>query len=230
MPRKPPTESGRAYVKSIRKDIAFTLKDAPGRDRAFWITASTEDIDRDGDRLMSDGWRLQNFMRNPVIPWAHKYDEPPVAKALSARVEDRRLKLLIQFATAEEYAFADTIYRLYKGGYLNAFSVGFSPIRSERVERNINGRKIWGRDFLEQELLEVSTVTIPSNPAALARAKAKGVISPCEFRDLHLIEEIYKIAGEVVQRRISNLVEKAIAKRFERSRIDKRLRERGVVS
>jgi len=171
-------------MKIIRKNINFETKQDPGRPRAFWVTGSTEDIDRDGDRILSSGWHFENFLKNPVIPWAHMYQQPPVAKALDVKVIDKKLKLLIQFATAEEYAFADTIYRLYKGKYLNAFSVGFSSIRSERVERTINGQKRSGYDFIENELWEVSACTVPSNPNALAEAKQKGIITPGELEGL----------------------------------------------
>jgi Escherichia/Staphylococcus phage prohead protease len=171
-------------MKIIRKNINFETKQEPGQPRAFWVTGSTEDIDRDGDRILSSGWQFENFLKNPVIPWAHMYNQPPVAKALDVRVIDKKLRLLIQFATAEEYAFADTIYRLYKGKYLNAFSVGFHPIRSERVERTVNGQKRAGYDFIENELWEVSACTVPSNPNALAEAKQKGIITPGEFEGL----------------------------------------------
>lgn len=166
----------------VKKDIQFETKAAGSR--SFWITASTEDVDRDGDRILSEGWHLENFKKNPVIPWAHKYDQPPVAKALQTKVQDKKLKLLIELASAEEYPFADTIYRLYNGKFLNAFSVGFNPMGRQRVERLVNGRKITGYDYLEAELWEVSACTVPSNPNALVSAKKKGVITAAEFKSI----------------------------------------------
>lgn len=205
-------------MKLIRKNIEFKSEEA-SRSRSFWITASTEDVDRDGDRILSDGWRLGNFRKNPVIPWAHKYDQPPVAKALETKVENKKLRLLIKFATAEEYPFADTIYRLYKGKFLNAFSVGFNPIGRERVERLVNGRKITGYDYIETELWEVSACTVPSNPNALASAKAKGIITASEFKSLESssaiqldfnMAELAIRCGDIFKKRIYKVVEDKI--------------------
>lgn len=211
-------------MKLIRKNINFETKQEPGQPRAFWVTGSTEDIDRDGDRILSSGWQFENFLKNPVIPWAHIYNQPPVAKALDVKVIDKKLRLHIQFATAEEYAFADTIYRLYKGKYLNAFSVGFHPIRSERVERTVNGQKRAGYDFIENELWEVSAVTVPSNPNALAEAKQKGVISPHEFEGLRtsggsegvgsLTRDDVILIGETCSRLIREKIRKSINDRL----------------
>lgn len=196
----------------IRKDFKVAIKDSSGDSRTLWIVASTEDIDRDGDRILSSGWRLENFLRNPVVPWAHQYNEPPVAKAEEVRIQNQKLIMLIKFALAEEYSFADTVFRLYKGGYLNAFSVGFKPIRDEPVERSINGVRVKGRDFLEQELWEVSACTIPSNPNALTLAKQKGVGMACHCDRIWLEHEIREVAGELFRKRISEIVRRGIAR------------------
>jgi len=194
----------------VRKDIQFKIGEDQSRSRSFWVVGSTEDIDRDGDRMLTDGWHLENFLKNPVIPWAHKYDQPPVAKALTTKVQDKKLKFLIQFAKAEEYPFADTIYRLYKGKFLNAFSVGFNPIRSEIVERTVNGRKARGYDFIEQELWELSACTLPSNPNALTAAKRKGIINTREYNDLYLEQLAGKIAEDVINKRIEAVIKKRL--------------------
>ena len=47
-------------------------------------------------------------------------------------------------------------YGLYRGGFLNAVSVGFIPLRWE----NGTEQTAYGRKYLEQELLEVSAVGI----------------------------------------------------------------------
>ncbi len=48
--------------------------------------------------------------------WAHNYDDPPIGEAVKVWVDDSKLKFHIQFAEKDEYEFADTIYKLYKGG------------------------------------------------------------------------------------------------------------------
>lgn len=170
-------------MKKRIKAIPFEIKEINEDDRSFLAVASTEDLDRDNDRIMASGWDLSEFVKNPVVPWAHKYGDPPVARAEDVHVEAGRLMFRPRFASAEEYPFADTIFKLYKGGFLKAFSVGFKPKRWERVERQGKGS---GYDYLETELWEISACTVPSNPNALVAAKSAGVISE---EELERIEE-----------------------------------------
>lgn len=165
-------------MKKQVKTIAFEIKDINEEERSFLAVASTEDIDRDNDRIIMDGWDLSNFKKNPVVPWAHRYGEPPVARAEEIFVQDGKLMFRPKFATKGEYDFADTIYKLYRGGFLRSFSVGFMPKRYEIVERKKGAR---GYDYLECELWEISACTVPSNPNALVAAKAKGVIDDDEL-------------------------------------------------
>lgn len=161
------------------KAINFEIKDIDEKGRSFLAVASTEDVDRDGDRIMATGWDLASFKQNPVIPWAHNYSNPPIAKAAEIFIENNRLMFRPIFASADDYPFADTIWKLYKGGFLKSFSVGFRAKRWEYVDR---GKGIRGRDFSEQELWEISACTIPSNPNALIAAKSAGVITDEEVQ------------------------------------------------
>jgi len=161
-------------MKRMKKTINFEIKEVDDQDRSFLAVGSTDDIDRDNDRIFAAGWDLENFKKNPVIPWSHRYGDPPVAKAIDVFTQEGRLMFRPKFASAEEYPFADTIYKLYKGGFLHAFSVGFDPKRYEIVERGKGGR---GFDILEQELWEISACTVPANPNALMAATMKGIIT-----------------------------------------------------
>lgn len=185
------------------KTIPFEIKDINEEERSFLAVASTEDIDRDNDRMMADGWDLGNFLKNPVVPWAHRYGEPPVAKATEIYVKDGKLMFTPKFASKEEYDFADTIFRLYKGGFLRSFSVGFMPKRYEIVEREPAeaGKKgSRGYDYLEQELWEISACTVPSNPNALVAAKAKGVIDDAELEAIE--KEVTSNEQQVADKRL----------------------------
>lgn len=165
-------------MKQKQKIIACEIKEINEEERSFLAVASTEDIDRDDDRIMADGWDIKNFMKNPVVPWSHRYGEPPVAQALEVYAKDGKLMFRPKFASYDEYPFADTIFKLYKGGYLRSFSVGFNPMRYEIVERE-KGRR--GYDFIEQELWEVSACTVPCNPNALVEARNKGILNDAHF-------------------------------------------------
>ncbi|MCT6901917.1 MAG: HK97 family phage prohead protease [Lactobacillus sp.] len=138
-------------------------------DRTLRFIGSTEVPDRDGDIILASGWELDNYKANPVFLWAHDYSKPPIGKAIDVRVSNKQLIFDIQFPEEGVYPLADTVYKLYKGGFLNATSVGFVGKQAEPIA---NGSK-----YIRQELLELSAVPVPSNPTALQQAKSKGYIS-----------------------------------------------------
>jgi len=140
--------------------------------RIVRFTLSTADVDRQNDTIAQDGWDLGNFASNGVVLWCHDSCKPPVAKALKTWSDGTALRSIAQFATRDEYDFADTVYRLLRGGYLNAVSVGFKPIEWKMVDRESNS---FGYDFLKQELLEYSVVPVPAHPGALVEARAAGI-------------------------------------------------------
>jgi hypothetical protein len=147
--------------------------------RSITFTISTSGRDRDGDIISQDGWDLKHYLENPQVLWAHKADELPIARAANTKVINGKLMSEAIFATREEYEFADTVFRLYKGGFLNATSVGFVPTEMELIEGENPGEL--GFKFLKQNLLEFSAVAIPSNPEALVVARGRGIdVKPCE--------------------------------------------------
>jgi HK97 family phage prohead protease len=136
--------------------------------------------DRDGEVIKASGWELENYKKNPIVLWAHDYSAPPVGKATSVKVSKGQLVFTVKFADAETYPFADTIYKLCKGGFLNATSVGFIPKEWETGKKENDP----SRTYLKQELLELSIVPVPSNPDALRNAFDKGLITIKEFESL----------------------------------------------
>ncbi|MBW1777363.1 MAG: HK97 family phage prohead protease [Deltaproteobacteria bacterium] len=165
----------------LYKDIGVSIKEVDDASRTFTAVASTEDVDRDGDMIRADGWNLKEFKKNPVIPWGHNYSLPPVARAVKVWVDGKKLMVKIKFPQPEtvgEFSFEDKIYRMYRDGFLNSFSVGFNADRFEHVERRANGRSRIGTDFIKQTLWEISAVTIPANPGAtIERAKSEGILT-----------------------------------------------------
>src|SRR5512145_2801776 len=98
--------------------------------------ASTATLDRYHEVIEPSGWRLDSYRRNPVFQNAHNYGDIlfTLGKALSTEVrtmgDGAALCQRIQFAT-EVNPVARIAYGLYKGGFLNAVSVGFIPLRWE---------------------------------------------------------------------------------------------------
>lgn len=137
-------------------------------DRTVSFVLSTSSPDRAEDTVSVDGWKLDNYMNNPIVLWGHDHDIPAIGRMARIGKESGALVGAVQFATAEQHPFADTIFRLVDGGFLQTGSVSFIPLRYEIRQ---NG----GLDFLENELLEYSVTNIPMNPECLARAMAKGI-------------------------------------------------------
>src|SRR6266566_4094365 len=101
--------------------------------------ASTATLDRYREIIEPEGWKLDSYRRNPVFQNAHNYGDIlfTLGKALFTEVRDiggrQALCQRIQFAT--EVNPVDRIaYGLYSGGFLNAVSVGFIPLRWEDGE------------------------------------------------------------------------------------------------
>jgi len=156
----------------LRKAFVAEAKASAEGERIIDFVISTDIVDRMGDTIAVDGWKFADYRKNPVVLWAHDSDMLPIGKASNVRVEDGKLKARTEFMPREMSPFADSVYRAIKGGFLNAVSVGFSPIKyafSEEDDRS------FGIDFTEQELLEFSVVPIPANPEALVEARAAGV-------------------------------------------------------
>lgn len=167
----------------IWRTINFKITEINEDERSFMAVASDNSTDRHGESIMQEGWDLENFIKNPVVPWGHDYYNPPVATAVEVGLKDGKLMFKPKFATVAELSsdpsnpsdwakFVDTIYNMYKGGYLRAFSVGFIPTEMD------------GDTFKKQELLEISAVTVPSNPNALALAYKEGVIDEAQRKIL----------------------------------------------
>ena len=152
--------------------------------------ASTATLDRYHEVIEPSGWRLDSYRSNPVFQNAHNYGDIlfTLGKALTTEVRSvggaHALCQRIQFAT-EVNPVARIAYGLYKGGFLNAVSVGFIPLRWEdggSSAASAKGSNDPRRRYLEQELLEVSAVAIPANPDALALGLKSGVVTKSDLQ------------------------------------------------
>jgi len=150
-------------------------------DRTVTAIISTGAIDREQEILAPQGADFTQYEKNPVVLWAHDYRGEPIAKTNWIKVHPkqspREIRAQMKFAETPK---AEQIYQLFKGGYLNAFSVGFIPKEYHKPEPDEIKKKPElaeaKRIYDEWELLEFSAVPVPANPEALAVAvKAKSV-------------------------------------------------------
>lgn len=169
-------------------NISCKTLDNPGRILRF--IASDEAPDRDNDIVRVKGWELSHYAKNPVVLWAHSYALPPMGKCVNIVKTDRELIVDTKFPTLEEMCsdishpsdhalLTDTVYNLYRGGYMNAVSVGFQPLDYKiRDDEDALKNPEWQRgcEIFRQDLYEYSLVPVPANPNALIQAKQAGYL------------------------------------------------------
>jgi len=163
---------------AIQKEIFGVKTEIDADERTAEVVISTTAVDRDGEVVLAKGGVFENFMKNPVVLWAHKHDDAPIGRALWIKQGNKKITAKVKFAETEQ---AEEVYKLYSGGFLNAFSIGFISNKSHRPEpKEIAKLPEWAnvwRVIDEWELLEFSAVPVPSNPEALAQAvKTKSVV------------------------------------------------------
>lgn len=163
-------------VRAVTSERA-TVVDAEKRILRF--VASDESWDRCGTLIRSTGWDFENYLKNPVFLWCHQHEGLPLGQAQKVSVINKRLIMDIQFASPEEYPFAETVYKLYLGGFLRANSVGMYP-----MEWNLIGEgESVGIEFTRQELIEDSACPVPANPNALVLAVGAGDLTRQQAAD-----------------------------------------------
>jgi HK97 family phage prohead protease len=149
-----------------RKTLAAEIKTLG--ERQVETIASTASLDREGDRILPSAWRLDSYLKNPVVLWAHDYRTPPIAKSIKVSVVNGSLVTIDEFPEPGIHPLADVVYGLVQSGVIRAKSVGFTPVK---WQPNDSG----GRDFTEVELLEHSFVSVPANAEAVITARSKSV-------------------------------------------------------
>jgi HK97 family phage prohead protease len=148
------------------KQLFIKQLDAPqaGDEEKYIIRGvfSTGSPDRQGDIVVQNGWDVKEFLLNPVVLWAHDHWQFAVAKVIELGFNaEGNLSGAIQFA-AEENPASMILYKLYKGGYMRAFSAGFDSI--DGGYDKVNDVTVLTRNIL----YEISCVNVPANAEALA--------------------------------------------------------------
>lgn len=158
----------------IRKAFVSKIEDG-GQPRTKRFTITTGAVDRDGDTIDVSGWDIAQYVKNPVVLWAHDSRSLPIGKALEVITGPDKLSALDEFTTRDLNPLGDMVFNLVDQGFLNAVSVGFRPTKWAFNEDRGSGGWMPAYDFMEQELLEHSVVPVPANPEALIEARSAGV-------------------------------------------------------
>lgn len=162
-----PTERESAIVYKM-----FELKAAEGdgAERSFDVIASTETVDSYGD-IVKANWRLERYAANPIVLFGHNTRDPScvIGTASDVKVEGGALTARITLVGEEVNPEAERVFKLMKAGALRGISVGFLPHSYGWAK--VNDQEVFVLD--DNELFEISVVSVPANPDALAQLHAK---------------------------------------------------------
>lgn len=125
---------------------------------------STEQINRYGYRVLTDGIDVSDFEKNPVLMLNHDTYNLPIGKIENLRKEGGKLIGTPVFDEGDERAMS--VKRKLEGGFLNASSIHFSTI-----ETSINKLHLLKGQtrptVTKSSLVEISIATIPGNAGAV---------------------------------------------------------------
>lgn len=151
----------------------FEIQVLAADDRGGRILINTPAVDRDRDRVMPSGCRMESYLKNPVVQWGHNYREPWSTIGRTKTIEITPDGIVAEFElrpAANDQDPQNIVRLLWEGGWVKTASIGFIP---KAGKPNDEG----GYDFSEWELLEWSLVPIPANQEAL-RLAVKGIDDP----------------------------------------------------
>jgi len=120
-----------------------------------------------------------------VLLFAHNSREP-IGIVEPIEVEGKRLIAHAKLAKEGSNPVADVVWAMIEQDMLRASSVGFMPTKDPNPiwrDDDEDSGILTGFEFVGQELLELSVVSVPANPNALALAKGFA-LSPDQLRSL----------------------------------------------
>lgn len=165
--------------------------------------ASDERVDRQGDIVLQN-WKFDDYQNNPLMLYAHRWDDPPIGTVIGWNVMERRsrsyngrsLRLMPLFATKEQYEWADTIFRLAKARFLRTGSVGFYSDNIVQVrdpnERMRLGLGANGVIYDKNNLIEWTVAPVPANQGALQSLSLVARKGLLRGDDLRVVTDIFK--------------------------------------
>jgi HK97 family phage prohead protease len=137
------------------------------------VIASTEMLDSFGT-VLRQNWRLERFLANPVVLWAHDRTALPIGTAKNVKVsgnksDGKRLTATLCLRDREVCPKAGEVLDAFQDGSLKGVSVGFRSHASKWEKED-------DREFLvldDNELLEISPCAVPANPETLAVLRSR---------------------------------------------------------
>lgn len=150
--------------------------------------AVSEGIKRDGSTIQVKGIDLRNLKANPVLMWAHRYDQPPIGRIVDFRkttVDGLGKVLKIRFtpckaaSDTEHKRFADSIFEMLMNGDLRTVSFGWRTLEAEPIRDGDGYYTGW--NFIRTDAMETSVVPVPADPDALITNIRERGLNPERF-------------------------------------------------
>lgn len=164
----------------VRRSIDIDVRAFDEDERSFDVVASTDTIDGHGD-IVEQSFDLKRYKKNSVVLWQHNAfgtfdgsraeDFLPIGRAKDVKVEGGKLTAKIYIVKGDgPDSITEKIWRRVQQGVLRAVSIGFRPGKVTKETNTKTGKEILR--LADNELFEISVVTIPSNPDAVAKSIA----------------------------------------------------------
>ena len=149
---------------------------------AHRMVVAANERSRNGDELNLRGVAFKNYLKNPVVLWAHdSFGGVPIGKTLEIDHDDQG-RIVADFQFNSEDPFAARVENAWNGGFIRAASIRYLPTKV--VEVRGKAGEVERFRIEESELLEWSLVPIPADPDSV-RAAARALNLPEEiFRGL----------------------------------------------
>ena len=161
--------------------MVVVRRDAVSATRRSVVIAANDRV-RTAPEIDLAGLRFENYLRNPVVMWAHDSTgrSPsgglPIGRTLSI---DRSGGdgIVAEFEFLEDDPFAQRIRNAWDKGFLQAASISWLPIESMPAKGD-------GARDVRAELLEWSIVSVPADPDALRESHRRMLDSLIEGTDM----------------------------------------------
>lgn len=149
-------------TEQVRQANYVGVQTRQNEDGTHEITIAANNIARDNLDVDLDSLRLDNYLRNPVVLWAHNMTIPPIGRAVAVTKADGKITARFEFAKGNR--FAEDIENLWNQGILRAASIRWDGGDVSFPDTGPLMR------FTGSELIEWSIVPVGSDPDALRQA------------------------------------------------------------
>lgn len=163
--------------RGLREGMVCDVK-AVGNEELDFI-ASDETLDRYGEVVKLDGWELDEYLANPVVPDSHRYDSIAFLLGNTTQLTIKGGKMHNRVRFAMDNPLGAMAYKMASKGFIRSESVGFIP----KAWTPGKTKEEPARTFTKQSLLEISLVIVPANPGAtVGLALKSGAITRADLK------------------------------------------------